>query len=163
MDKDYSKNGSLVLVIVYLIVCLIASIIYTDFVFIHLPDTYKEHKLFLASTAISMLAGIFYCLRGVYLNYCVKSNWDAKWLPWYLFRPVASTISGAASYIFLKAGLLVLDAKVQSTDDNYGFFALAFIAGLNVDKFILKIEELAEVTWGIAKSRSSESNGKNEN
>lgn len=158
-----NKVTGLMTVIVYLIGCLVVSIMYVNFVFTGLPDAYKEYKLFLASTAISMLAGVFYCLRGVYLNYCVKENWASRWIPWYLFRPIASTISGAASFIFLKAGLLVLDAKVQSEDDNYGFFALAFVAGLNVDKFIQKIEELAEVTWGIAKSRSSTNNGQNTN
>jgi hypothetical protein len=50
---------------------------------------------------------------------------------------------------------MILDAKVETTDNNLGFYGLAFIAGLNVDKFILKIEEVAEATWGISKSRSS--------
>ncbi len=33
-----------------------------------------------------------------------------------------------------------------------GFFALAFIAGFNVDKFVAKIEEVAKAVWGIGKN-----------
>nr|WJR86142.1 hypothetical protein [Enterobacter hormaechei subsp. steigerwaltii] len=36
-----------------------------------------------------------------------------------------------------------------------GFFALAFIAGFNVDKFVAKIEEVAKAVWGIEKTRSA--------
>jgi len=36
-----------------------------------------------------------------------------------------------------------------------GFFALAFIAGFNVDKFVAKIEEVAKAVWGIDRTRSS--------
>jgi hypothetical protein len=36
-----------------------------------------------------------------------------------------------------------------------GFYVLAFIAGLNVDKFLSKIEEIAQTTWGIEKSRAA--------
>ncbi|ATZ30282.1 hypothetical protein EC2864350_4874 [Escherichia coli 2864350] len=39
-----------------------------------------------------------------------------------------------------------------------GFFALAFIAGFNVDKFVAKIEEVAKAVWGIEKTRSSTNN-----
>jgi hypothetical protein len=149
------KQGSLLFVVFYLVACFILSLLFLHYILFKLPTTYIDYKLFFSCTGISAIAGVFYCLRGVYLNYCVKSNWDTKWMPWYMIRPFTSLISGGASYIFLKAGLLVLDAKVQSPDANLGFFALAFIAGLNVDKFITKIEEVAEVTWGISKSRAS--------
>lgn len=45
---------------------------------------------------------------------------------------------------FLKAGLLVLKAKRKSEATNLGFFALAFTAGMNVAKFISKIEDLVK-------------------
>jgi len=44
-----------------------------------------------------------------------------------------------------------------------GFLALAFIAGLNVDKFITKIEDIAQATWGIEKSRTARSQDTNGN
>ena len=37
---------------------------------------------------------------------------------------------------------------------DLGFLALAFIAGLNVDKFIAKVEDIAQASWGIEKSRA---------
>ncbi len=64
-------------------------------------------------------------------------------------------ISGGVSWLFLSAGLLVLDASHSETSINFGFLALAFIAGYNVDKFLKKLEEISESTWGIGKSNSS--------
>ncbi len=99
--------------------------------------------------------GVVYCMRGVYLNYSVKKQWSKDWYPWYIIRPLVSILTGGVSFLFLKAGLLVLEAQTGSQSTNLGFYALAFIAGLNVDKFISKIEDLAHATWGIEKSRTS--------
>ncbi len=101
------------------------------------------------------IGGITYCLRGVYLNACVYDRWSEKWLPWYFIRPIVSIITGVISSLFLKAGLIVLEAKQSDSPTNLAFYALAFIAGLNVDKFIDKVEDIAQVTWGIKKSRTS--------
>ena len=101
------------------------------------------------------IGGVTYCLRGVYLNACVLDQWSEKWLPWYFIRPIVSFICGVVSYIFLQSGLIVLEAQQSEHPTNLAFYALAFIAGLNVDKFIEKLEEIAQVTWGIKKSRVS--------
>ena len=103
------------------------------------------------------VGGVIYCLRGVYLNYSVKKNWDSTWEPWYYIRPIVSLLCGVISYIFLKAGLLVLESNQNSDSSDLGFLALAFIAGLNVDNFVKKIESIAQSTWGIKKSRASNS------
>lgn len=99
------------------------------------------------------IGGVTYCLRGVYLNACVHERWTEKWLPWYFIRPIVSFICGVVSYIFLKSGLIVLEAQQGEHPTNLAFYALAFIAGLNVDKFTEKLEDIAQVTWGIKKSR----------
>lgn len=101
------------------------------------------------------IGGVTYCFRGVYLNACVFDRWSDKWLPWYFIRPLVSFICGVVSCLFLKAGLIVLEANQSDSPTNLAFFALAFIAGLNVDKFIEKIEDIAQVTWGIKKSRTA--------
>jgi hypothetical protein len=101
------------------------------------------------------IGGIVYCLRGMYLNACVRDTWDTGWLPWYFIRPIVSLICGFLSFLLLKAGLLVLDSTPRSESNHLGFYVLAFIAGLNVDKFVTKIEEVAQTTWGIEKSRAS--------
>ena len=101
------------------------------------------------------IGGTLYCLRGVYLNACVRRNWDASWLPWYFLRPVTSAVSGSAAWLFLSAGLLVLQADAGQASGDIGFYALAFIAGLNVDRFLGRIEEVARATFGIEPSRSS--------
>lgn len=109
----------------------------------------------LTCAAVGGLGGCMYCLRGVYLNYSVHRQWGNEWIPWYLLRPIVSAGSGAISYVFLTAGLLVLEAGPKSGASEVGFYALAFIAGLNVDKFISKLEDIAQAVWGIEKSRSS--------
>jgi len=56
----------------------------------------------------------------------------------------------------LRAGLLVLDAKQNDNSNLLGFYALSFIAGLNVDNFVKKLEDIAQATWGIKKSRTGQ-------
>lgn len=111
--------------------------------------------------AIAYTGGCLYCFRAIYLNKCVRKNWDPDWHLWYFIRPVTSTIAGAISYLFLKAGLLVLESSTNVGSSEMGFFALAFIAGFNVDKFFAKIEEIAKAVWGIDKTRSSNINNGN--
>ena len=112
--------------------------------------------LFVYCGVIGGIGGITYCLRGVYLNTCVYKRWDNSWLPWYFIRPVVSFICGVVSCLFLKAGLFVLEANQSLNPTNLGFLSLAFVAGLNVDKFTKKIEDIAQVTWGIEPTRSQE-------
>lgn len=101
------------------------------------------------------VGGVVYCLRGLYVNTCAGDGWNPKWLLWYFTRPVVSLVCGAVSYLLLKAGLLVLDSSPRVESNHIGFYVLAFIAGLNVDKFLMKIEEVAQTTWGIEKSRAA--------
>ena len=133
-----------------------------------LPEWLVPYSLGFRCSLIGATGGIVYCLRAVYLNWCVKGQWDDNWCVWYYIRPLVSFVIGGVAFIFLNAGLLVLDATQASSHSAYGFLALSFIAGLNVDRFIVRIEELAQSTWGIRPSRSSEESaksnkGKNEN
>lgn len=112
-------------------------------------------QLAIQCSIIGGVGGCLYCLRAVYLNACVRKNWDTAWELWYYLRPFVSTLCGGVSCVFLKAGLLLLEASRASNSSNLGFYAFAFIAGLNVDKFIAKIEEIAQATWGIEKSRTT--------
>lgn len=126
-----------------------------------LPEPYAPLRVPLMCGAIAYTGGCLYCFRAIYLNKCVRKNWDPDWHLWYFIRPVTSTIAGAISYLFLKAGLLVLESSTNVGSSEMGFFALAFIAGFNVDKFVAKIEEIAKAVWGIDKTRSSNINNGN--
>ena len=97
-----------------------------------------------------------YCLRGVYLNASVRKNWDPDWMPWYFIRPFVSLIVGTVAYVFMRAGLIVLESSPQGETTSIGFLALAFIAGFNVDRFLTKIEDIAQATWGIHKSGTAD-------
>jgi hypothetical protein len=137
----------------------------SGFVFImldYLPKEASFMKVALMSCCIAGAAGCLYCIRAVYLNKCVHKRWDQDWNIWYVLRPLTSILSGGASYLFLKAGLLILESKQETSSSDIGFLALAFIAGFNVDKFLAKIESIAEAVWGIEKSRSSNTTGKGE-
>jgi uncharacterized membrane protein len=120
-----------------------------------LPLPYEVLRIPLMCGAIAGVGGCLYCLRAVYLNKCVRKSWDPDWHIWYFLRPITSLVAGAVSYLFLKAGLLVLESSSNENASEIGFFALAFIAGLNVDKFVSKIEEVAKAVWGIERSRAS--------
>lgn len=120
-----------------------------------LPPVFAPIQVGITCAAIGGIGGCVYYLRGVYLNACVRKQWDDDWQPWYYIRPLVSIACGAVSYVFLSAGLLVLEAGPREGSTNFGFYALAFIAGLNVDKFIARIEGIAHATWGIEKSRTT--------
>lgn len=149
------KEASVFIVTMYQILFL-GLLLYFFYLLTSTHKFQEEYQLLLKCIAIGGCGGILYCLRGIYLNYCVFKQWSLDWLPWYFIRPIVSTICGGVSYLFLKAGLLVLEAQKEANASNLGFFALAFIAGMNVDKFISKIEDLAQATWGIEKSRTAE-------
>ena len=119
-----------------------------------LPPWIEGVRLWLLCAIAGGVGGCVYCLRGVYLNACVFKRWDPDWQPWYYVRPFVSLVCGAVSCLFLKAGLLVLESSQKEKATELGFLALAFVAGLNVDKFIAKIEDVAQAAWGIEKSRA---------
>lgn len=132
--------------LVSLLICLLSG---------NLPSWTMDFHIPIICGLAGGFGGILYCLRGLYLNYSVKKQWSKDWYPWYFIRPIASILTGGISFLFLSAGLLVLEAQTKTSSSNFGFYALAFIAGLNVDKFISKIEDIAQATWGIEKSRTS--------
>jgi hypothetical protein len=122
-----------------------------------LPPALEPLRLVTNCGFVGGIGGCVYCLRGVYLNASVRKRWDDDWQPWYYIRPIVSVICGCVSFLFLKAGLLILEASKSPGSSDLGFYALSFIAGLNVDRFIAKIEGIAHATWGIEPSRTAKS------
>lgn len=145
------------LIVAYLcLTLLIGAVLLTANSIWMMPAWWIAHAITIACAAMGLIGGSLYCLRGVYLNICVFDRWDSKWHIWYFIRPCASLVSGFLSYIFLKAGLLVLEAASKPEAVPYGYLAIAFIAGYNVDNFLKKLEEVASTVWGINKSRSAD-------
>lgn len=124
-----------------------------------LPPWAATMHLFFLCALTGGVGGCIYCLRGMYIHRCVERNWNSDWYAWYFIRPIVSVLCGGVSFLFLKAGLLVLESHQQEGATEIGFYALAFIAGLNVDKFVAKIEDVAQAVWGIERSRAAKSNG----
>jgi len=148
------KIRGVTIVIVYL--SLVLSILLFGVYLLTSTEVFKEEfTLLISCILIGCFGGLLYLFRAVYLNYCVLKQWSEDWMLWYFVRPLTSSICGGVSYLFLRAGLLVLEAQKEPNATNLGFYALAFIAGMNVDKFVSKIEDIAQATWGIEKSRSS--------
>lgn len=143
-------------IVAYLIIFLL--VITTGLIFVNSSwfpsELLKFNKIF-NCCLIGGIGGILYNLRAVYLNYSVKNQWAKEWEIWYYLRPITSIISGGISFLIIKAGLLVLEANLNEGSSYFGVYSLALIAGLNVDRFISKIEDLAKATWGIDKSRAS--------
>ena len=149
------------IVVAYLIIFLIliiSGLVITNITW--LPSNVSHLKNILNCSLIGGVGGILYNLRAVYFNFCVKKQWSKEWEIWYYLRPITSIISGGISFIIIKAGLLVLDANSNTDSSYFGIYFLAFIAGLNVEGFISKIEDLAKSTWNIDKSRASKDSNK---
>ena len=150
-------------IILFLIFCLLGSVCFLAIhCLVDMPQWYVESLLFIRCTFIGVIGGVLYCLRAVYLNKCVQKQWDKDWEVWYYLRPITSGISGFASCIFLKAGLLVLEADAKPDAIAFGYLAIAFIAGYNVENFMKTLESIASSVWGIKKSRASNENEAND-
>lgn len=145
------------LIVLYLLLVVAMSVVGLGILF-GSPDPpfTQSFQTGLACAALGAIGGCVYCLRAVYLNACVYKRWDSSWWPWYVVRPLVSTLCGGISFIFISAGLLVLEASTSTESTDLGFYALAFIAGLNVDKFVTKLEDIAQAVWGIEKSRAGQ-------
>lgn len=144
------------LIVAYLVlICLVCTAYVASALLGQLPQVIEPIRVGLACCSAAGIGGVLYCLRAVYLNRCVRNSWSSDWYWWYFIRPLASIICGGVSYLFLKAGLLVLESKTEGAASEIGFYALAFVSGLNVDRFIQKIEGVAQAVWGIEKSRTA--------
>ena len=151
------KTDLTIVIIIYLLALLVfATYSIGAMALGWLSEPYRPLRVPLMCGAIAYVGGALYCFRAIYLNKCVHKRWDPDWHVWYFIRPITSTIAGAVSYLFLKAGLLVLESTANAGASEIGFFAVAFIAGFNVDKFVAKIEEVAKAVWGIDKTRSGQ-------
>ena len=115
----------------------------------------KFQPIWLHVVLLGMIGGNTYCIRSLYLQYCVKKEWDNRWIVWHITRPVVSAICGFISLIFLKAGFLLFEVSTSESHSYYGIYALTFIAGFNVDNFIKKIESIFKETLGIQQTRAS--------
>jgi len=122
---------------------------------VSLPEWYLNKLLFVKCAFVGGIGGALYCLRAVYLNRCVLKQWDDNWAVWYYLRPIVSLVTGLISCVFLRAGLLVLDASPGADSADYGYIALAFIAGYNVDNLLKRLESIAQSAWGVTPSRAS--------
>lgn len=150
------KITSIVLITIYNSLLAISSLIFA----LMLLDNYfsfsnSQIKLWLLCSVFGSAGGATYCLRGIYLNYSVRNNWELQWIPWYFIRPIVSLITGFFSFLFIKAFLLLLETE-QSKESTYvAYYLLSFIAGLNVDNFVKRIEEIGKLIWSIEPSRIS--------
>jgi len=144
-----------------LIVLTIYSLIGILFVYEKLSLPSQNITLALYCGIFGGVGGVTYCLRGIYLNACVRNQWSEVWIPWYIIRPIVSFLCGVVSYLFLKAGLIILESHQTESPTNFALYALAFVAGLNVDKFIERIEDIAQITWGIKRSRTGKKDDEN--
>ena len=97
--------------------------------------------------------GLIYLFRSIYIHRCFQKDWDDDCKQWYYVRPINSLIIGGFAYIFLKAGLLVLETESINTPTYYAYYAISFIAGLNVSNFLKKIEDIAKTVFGIEKQK----------
>ncbi len=114
-----------------------------------------EWQIWVNVIFFGLLGGCSYCLRALYIRYCVTKEWCNRWIVWHIIRPIISCIMGAVSFLFIKAGLLLLSIPEAEATQNYGLYAIAFIAGMNVNNFIQRIEGIFKNVMQIEPTRTS--------
>lgn len=143
------------LIIPYLLVALLLTVI-TGLAIFYKRIDFKAAAMdiFAYCFLFGVLGGIIHCLRGYYLHSALLKDWNADWNVWYYLRPIVSGLMGFVSLIFIKAGLLMFSADSQVSIEGskiMAYFAVAFIAGYNVQNFLAKLEEVFKAVLGIEK------------
>ena len=138
----------------FVLVCLVVFV----GLLIHRSGVDASHWLvrcgdFYLCAIVGGIGGCVYCLRGIYRTKCVLNNWDDRWLTWYILRPIVSLLTGAVACLFLKAGLLLLESKQSAESSGLAMYAIAFIAGYNVDNFMKRLEESIRSLCGVDPTR----------
>lgn len=146
---------------VYSIICILVS----QYLASYCPNSLireliVNHSLILQCVFFGGIGGVIYCFRSVYINYCIYKRWDCDYIVWYLIRPIISLVIGGISYTFIKAGLVLFSSSQQYEINQLSILSLAFLSGLNVDKFMKKLESIGELVWGISPSNLSKENEK---
>ena len=166
MSNQWKQPRFLVVILMYLFVLLVLFsalivILSSSYVINYGVSIFGnlDFRTILNSILIGGLGGVIYCLRSTYLNVSVRKCWDESYVVWYFVRPIASLIIGGISYLFIKAGLVLFSTAEHYEINQLSIWSLAFLSGLNVDKFLKKLESIGEMLWGIAPSNMS--NGTN--
>lgn len=120
-----------------------------------LPSWFLSNKSAFLCVLFGLLGGTLYCIRAIYLNRCVRKTWDISWLSWYILRPISAAILGGMSEIFVQTGLMALSESATASSSVY---LIAFVAGLNVDRFLKKLEGQISSSLGVEPSRASSEN-----
>lgn len=143
----------IILVTVYLLLCTaFATIGLIAYDLGFLPIWLMKYTTEINCIFFGLLGGSLYCLRGVYQSKCVRNDWDSRWCAWYFIRPIASSILGGMSVLFVSLGLLAFTDAPEPTNAVY---IVAFFAGLNVDRFLKKLEGQLSSSLGVEPSRQS--------
>lgn len=141
-------------IIPYLLVLMLVCFIMSGVIYYKAIDLKsKTVDLAIYCFLFGMLGGLVNCLRAFYLHTSLLKDWDSKWEVWYFVRPLVSGIMGIVALIFLKAGLLIFSGEISVVGQEryFAYLAVAFLAGYNVQNFLLKIEEISKTSLGIKK------------
>lgn len=101
------------------------------------------------------IGAIVYCIRAVYEAAAVRKAWDDSWLIWYFWRPFAGAITGFASWIFLKGGIIGFSGGEIAASNTFALAAVAFLCGLNVKNALRLLENEGKKRIGIEPSRQA--------
>jgi hypothetical protein len=149
-SPNSANNGNMVkaLAFYYLLICL--AVVSLPFLSRVLP--LLAHPV-VWPIALAGLGSVIYCLRSIYHHMCVTRDWDTSWIVWYWLRPFVGLLSGAVAFVFVQAGLVLLNAEGGEKGSPWGLYAISIIAGYNVDQFWALIEKVMKDALGLERSR----------
>jgi hypothetical protein len=114
------------------------ALLFCFFLGISLSYAYAQGIIqqYMYAACVGGLASLTYCLRAVYLNYCVHDRWTQQWIPWYIIRP----------FIGCMIGMIVLGTfrMILPSISVENLFFLIVFASLNSNGFFKKVFLLKE-------------------
>ena len=94
------------------------------------------------------LGGTVYCIRGFYQN-AGTGSFSFNWVPWYIFRPFISIVTGIIIYFLLIGGLLTIGSvsKTNTSSSIMFYCSISYLAGFSFTQFYDKIDELTSTLF----------------
>jgi general stress protein 26 len=120
----------------------------------------RENYLIIINALFGVLSGSTYGLSSI-ASWIATNKLERSWFLWYISRPVVGASLAIVFYLILRAGII---KDIPLTQNDYGFAAISYIAGLIATHAMKKIRDIFDTLFGIKKTdqdKGDEAIGKN--
>ena len=160
-DKTNSKNDFLARIIagVFVFVYPIGFIVWLFFILLSSSSSGSSNIATIQLSQLNevllvMLAGgvgsSVYAIRAYLKHSCEKANFQARYIPWYIFRSIQGALLAFIFYLILKGGILILTINNQSGSTDLNLWSLTgfcALVGLFSKYAIEKLRQVFLITF----------------